>query len=33
MACTYLDLVAEVLTENGHPMTIHDMWDYATVKG
>ena len=33
MAYTYLDLVAEVLTENGHPMTIHDIWDYATVKG
>lgn len=33
MAYTYLDLVAEVLTENGKPMTIRQIWDYAIAKG
>lgn len=33
MAYTYLDLASEVLTENGRPMTIRQIWDYAIAKG
>lgn len=33
MAYTYLDLTAQVLTENGHPMTIRQILNYATEKG
>lgn len=33
MAYTYLDLIEEVLIENGVPMTISQIWEYANEKG
>lgn len=33
MAYTYTRLMKEVLIENGKPMTIKQMWDYACEKG
>lgn len=33
MVYTYINLMEEVLTENGKPMTIKQMWHYACEKG
>lgn len=33
MTYTYVNLMEEVLTETGKPMTIKQMWDYACEKG
>lgn len=33
MRYTYLDLIEEVLVENGKPMTISHIWEYANEKG